>query len=70
MEWILVRFPAIRDVFVDGLRWGPTNKLLNVGAGQHTVHLGVPVSYAPRVWRGVVASTTPTVPVQIDFVSV
>ena len=67
MDWLVVRFPYVRDVFVDGQRVGVTNTRLAVGSGGHTIHLGVPVAYLPRVWQGVIAHTTMANPAVVTF---
>ena len=35
MEWVMVTYPLVRDVFIDGRRSGQTNTLLVVAEGSH-----------------------------------
>jgi hypothetical protein len=67
MEWVMVTYPRVRDVFVDGRRSGRTNRLLVVGRGTHEFHLGEPVDYAPRRRTLAVAGTSAGVPLDVDF---
>ncbi len=45
--WIIVTFPSVRDVYVDGVRFGKTNTAFSVQLGTHTVDLDVPRDYTP-----------------------
>jgi hypothetical protein len=47
MEWVVVKYPRVRDVFIDGRRSGETNRLLVVAEGTHRFDLGMPPDYAP-----------------------
>lgn len=67
MEWVIVRYPRIRDVFIDGRRSGPTNHLLIVREGTQTFHLGLPVDYRPQRQTVVVTGTSAANPQLIDF---
>lgn len=67
MEWVIVRYPRVRDVFIDGRRSGPTNRMLIVRAGTQTFDLGSPVDYTPQQQRIVVTNTTAAAPRLIDF---
>jgi hypothetical protein len=69
MEWLVVKFPFVRDVFVDGRRWGQTNTRMVVGSGARTVHLGIPPNYRPNSWHGVIAHTTQSSPLVLTFAS-
>jgi hypothetical protein len=67
MEWVMVRYPRVRDVFVGGRRWGETNRLLIVREGTQEFHLGDPVDYAPPKRRVKVTRTSAAAPMRIDF---
>lgn len=70
MEWVIVRYPRVRDVFIEGRRSGPTNRVLIVREGTQTFDLGVPVDYHPQQKRVVVTGTTAATPQLIDFTQV
>jgi hypothetical protein len=61
--WVLVTFPAVRDVYVDGVRCGKTNTAFNVQLGTHTFDLDIPNDYAPPKIVALIDGTpvTPTV---------
>ncbi|MGH8593081.1 MAG: hypothetical protein ACREX9_12905 [Gammaproteobacteria bacterium] len=67
MEWVIVNYPRVRDVFVDGRRSGPTNLLLIVREGTQTVHLGTPVDYQPARRTLTVTGTSAADPEMIKF---
>lgn len=67
MEWVKVGYPRVRDVFVDGRRWGETNRVLIVREGSQMFHLGEPVDYRPAQQRVKVTHTSATAPMAIDF---
>ncbi len=64
--WIIVTFPSVRDVYVDGVRFGKTNTMFNVQLGTHRIDLDVPRDYTPA---NVVAliDGTPLCPTVIAF---
>lgn len=67
LQYIVVRFPETRDVFVDGKVAGRTEITLRVGEGTHTIHLGEPRNYTPKWRRPNVTGTNPILPMQITF---
>jgi hypothetical protein len=67
MEFIIVRFRKVRDVFVDGMPMGTTGEKLRVEEGRHLVHLGDPRNYAPKWRRPDVTGTTSIEPMEIVF---
>jgi hypothetical protein len=66
-EYVLVSYPRVRDVFVDGRRSGQTNELLTVAEGEQEFSLGDPVDYQPRRRVIVITGTTENDPQQIPF---
>jgi len=68
VEYVRVRFPEIRTVFVDGRPAGRTNETLVIEAGTHEVDLGQPGDYAPSKKLVIVTNTTSISPVEINFV--
>jgi hypothetical protein len=67
MEFVVVRFPEPRTVQMEGLELGPTGQVLLVERGTHIFDLGSPVNYAPVNVQTVVAGTTETEPLAIEF---
>ena len=66
-EFVVVSYPRVRDVFIDGRRSGQTNQLLVVGEGEQEFDLGSPVDYRPRRRVVVVTGTTDNSPQRIRF---
>ena len=68
MNWILVRYPRRRRVYVDDAFLGYTNRKLLVGEdGTYTVHLGKPVNYSPARRRPRVSGATRRNPLELVF---
>lgn len=67
MEWVKVGYPRVRDVFVNGRRWGETNRVLIVREGTQVFHLGEPADYRPERRRVKVTHTSAAAPLPIDF---
>jgi hypothetical protein len=61
--WVLVTFSSLRDVYVDGVRFGKTNTAFSVQLGTHTIDLDVPKDYQPPQIVALIDGTpvTPTV---------
>ncbi len=67
MEYIVVRYPQKRSVFIDGEETGETGERLRVEEGTHTINLGAPRDYEPKWRRPTVTSTTSIRPMEIEF---
>lgn len=67
MEYVTVRFPASRKVFINGEAAGETNIVLRMQEGVHTFDLGSPADYQPLFLRLKVAGTTPAQPLEVTF---
>lgn len=67
MEWVIVIYPRVRDVFVDNIRSGQTNAKLAMAEGTYTVHLGTPIDYNPREHTVAVTGTSEAIPMEIKF---
>ena len=67
IQWVVVKHARVRDVFVDGIRSGQTNRLLAVSEGTHTFDLGEPRDYSPARRRIAVTGTTRLVPGVVTF---
>jgi hypothetical protein len=66
MEYVVVSYPANRDVRIDGQIAGKTNKTLRVERGHHIFDLGEPRDYEPESVEKNVRGTTSIKPLHID----
>jgi hypothetical protein len=66
MEYVVVSYPANRDVRIDGQIAGKTNKTLRVERGHHIFDLGDPQDYQPASIEIDVRGTTSIKPLHID----
>jgi hypothetical protein len=66
-ETVLVLYPGVRDVFVDGTRNGTTNQPMAVQTGTHTFDLGKPPNYTPKSITEQVSGTAPLEPRILRF---
>ncbi len=64
--WVIVTFPKVRDVYVDGVRSGKTNTAFNVQLGHHTFDLDEPKDYKPAK-IALLIDGTPVNPTVIEF---
>jgi hypothetical protein len=67
VEYLLVRYPATRQVLVDGAFQGWTNVVLPLEAGTYTVTLGPPPDFAPLEQRIRLEFTSILTPCRITF---
>jgi len=67
MEFVLVTFPTLRRVRMDGAQQGETGQVIGVQRGTHIFDLGNPPNYAPPSVQTVVANTSQTQPLVIPF---
>ena len=67
MEFVLVTFPTLRPVRMDGARQGQTGQIIGVQRGNHIFDLGSPQDYAPPSVPAVVANTSQMQPLVIPF---
>jgi hypothetical protein len=68
MEHLLVTFPVLRTVLIDGEDGGSTNRVLRVEEGTHTITLGDPRDYKPSSRTVNVKGTSPIKPREVTFV--
>lgn len=68
MEYVVVTYPKVRDVLIDGQVAGQTNdpNPLRVERGHHTFDLGDPEDYLPKSVEKNVRGTTSIKPLIID----
>jgi hypothetical protein len=67
--WVLVTFPSVRDVYVDGVRFGKTNTSFNVQLGTHTFDLDVPNDFKPAQIVALIDGT-PVKPTVVAFLPI
>lgn len=66
-QFVRVRYPTDRIVYVDGAQGGRTNRVLRVGQGTHVFDLGPRVNYKPARRKAVLVGTTSTEPLELSF---
>lgn len=67
MEFVLVTFPTLRAVRLDGAQQGQTGQIIGVQRGTHLFDLGSPQDYTPPLVQTVVANTSQMQPLVIPF---
>lgn len=58
IEFVVVTYPLVRNVRIDGKIAGETNKTIRVERGHHTFDLGEPLDYQPTSIERSVRNTT------------
>jgi hypothetical protein len=67
MEYVVVRYPTRRLVYIDDEQNGYTNDVLRVDAGTHVFALGNLDNYRPAQRTVEVADTSPLEPLEVKF---
>lgn len=67
MEYIIVQYPDVRTVYIDGEENGSTGDTLRVEEGTHTINLGDPRDYTPKWRRPQVTDTSARQPMIVEF---
>lgn len=67
MEFVVVRYPSCRPVFMDGQDAGETARMLFVEEGHHVFDLGDPRDYGPPELEVEVTGTTAVTPLELAF---
>lgn len=67
IQWMIVHYPRLRDVFIDGMRAGITEDKLPVREGTQRVHLGSPIDYTPQKRKVTVTGTSEDAPKEVSF---
>lgn len=65
-EFVVVTYPTVRNVRVDGKISGVTNETIRVERGHHAFDLGDPLDYEPASIEKSVRNTTTVRPMHID----
>ena len=66
MEYVVVRYPQVCDVRIDGQTAGKTNATLMVEKGHHVFDLGEALDYTPPSVERNVQDTAPEDPLIIE----
>lgn len=67
IEYLIVSYPRVRDVFISGAMVGVTNEIIRVRRGTMSVHLGQPIDYRPGQASVKVSDTTEDAPKIVTF---
>ena len=67
MEYVMVKYPTDRLVYIDDEQNGSTNEVLRVDAGTHVFRLGNLANYRPASRTVTVQDTTVLEPLEIAF---
>lgn len=67
MEYVIVKYPESRDVYINGARNGKTNESLRVDTGTHVFDLGAPGDYRPPSIEVAVENSSVLEPMEIVF---
>jgi hypothetical protein len=69
MEYLLVKHPDDREVLIDSVLQGRTNKTIEVEKGTHFISLkSPPQNFRPRQKKIKLAGTSPLAPREVKFV--
>ena len=66
-EYFKVQYVEQRDVFVDGIKMGRTNRRIEIGGGTYAISMGVPSDYRPQWQLATIIDTVPEDPLIITF---
>ena len=66
-EEVKFKFLEDRDLMVDGEKQGTTNQLIELTAGTHTITLGPPEDFFPKMMKVVLKDTTVVSPREVRF---
>ena len=67
MEYVIVTFPTVRQVYINGEKCGRTNSILRIDAGTHIFSLGPYANYTPESQQLAVEDTSALAPLEICF---
>lgn len=67
MEYVIVRFPTRRRVYIDGGEAGCTNDVLRIDAGTHVFALGNVENFRPASRTVTVTDTSVLEPLEVEF---
>lgn len=66
-EYFKVNYSEQRDVFVDGVKMGRTNRRIEIGAGTYAISMGAPGDYRPKWQLATIIDTFADEPLIVTF---
>ncbi len=66
-EYFKVTYTEQRDVFVDGVKMGRTNRRIEIGEGTYAISMGTPNDYRPQWQLATIIDTVPEDPLVVIF---
>ena len=66
-EYFKVQYVEQRDVLVDGVKMGRTNRRIEIGGGTYAISMGNPKDYRPQWQLATIIDTFPDEPLIIIF---
>lgn len=67
IEYVIVKYPENRTVYIDGKENGKTNEVLRVSPNTYVFDLGAPADYQPASQKALVKDATILLPLVIEF---
>lgn len=67
MGFLLVEYPTVREVFVDGVQYGMTKTPFQISTGYHRIDLGPSNDYTPSSRRVEISGEPSAAPVRTSF---
>lgn len=67
LEFMFVKYPSSRIVYIDDVRAGFTNTIMVVETGHHVIDLGKPKNYVPEHEEREVRDTSVIAPLSLEF---
>lgn len=66
-EYFRVKYTEKRDVFVDGIKMGRTNRRIEIGGGTYAISMGTPSDYRPKWQLATIIDTFGDEPLIVTF---
>jgi hypothetical protein len=66
-EYFRVNYIEQRDVFVDGVKMGRTNRRIEIGGGTYAINMGTPRDYRPGWQLATIIDTYSDEPMIVSF---
>lgn len=67
LQYVKINYYRSRNVYVDGVQTGKTNRILRVDEGTHVFDLGPDRNYTPESITREVTGTTAITPLEMHF---
>lgn len=66
-EYFKVQYVEQRDVLVDGVKMGRTNRRIEIGGGTYAISMGDPKDFRPQWQLATIIDTVPEDPLVVTF---